>query len=443
MINTFKTLYKKEPENFAILVIMMASILFRIYYMLATSVYDMQHDVGTPYENYGHLGYISYLMQNHHLPDFDVREAFQFWHPPLHHFISAVFLSICWKLFPHLQGNWEPIQILPFIYITITIWILYRILKLWNIQGKALILTTLILAFHPRIITLSGSVNNDTLCVFLSFLAFYLALLWFRNSNWKYIISCAISIGLAMSSKGSAAILAFPIAFLFLVKLWQEKWPILKQLILFGIIALPLGMWWYVRNHIMFDMPLNYIYYMATDFIGYLGNVPVTERIFNFDPRYYNFQNLYLQFEGRYTDINPIIGLLKTAVFGQWHFNYNIYIKFFALPLLIFWIILCTLTLISIPSFFRKKAQTLHENISIILLFIIQFFVYYKFCLDYPFVWSMDFRYTLPLLICHGILIGHYMNSEMKFSKYIGYVCIGFAMLSCICFGLLGLTFIL
>ena len=441
MIHKLKTLRKEQPETFAIFIIMIASVLFRIYYMITTSVYDMQHDVGTPYDNYGHLGYIAYLMQNHQLPDFDVREAFQFWHPPLHHLASAIFLTICWKCLPFLEGNWEPIQILPFIYITISIWILYRILKLWNIQGKALIFTTLILAFHPRIITLSGSVNNDTLCVFLSFLAFYLNLLWYRNPSWKLMIGSAVSIGLAMSSKGSAAILAFPMAFLFLVKLWQKKWPVFKQLVVFGIVSLPLGMWWYVRNNILFGVPLNYIYYMATDFIGYLGHVPVADRIFNFDPHYYNFQNLYLQFEGRYTDINPIIGLLKTTVFGQWHFNYNVYIKFLALPLLITWVILSIITLAAIPSFLKKSKSILVESISVVLLFIVQFFVYYKFCLNYPFVWSMDFRYTLPLLICHGILIGHYMNSEMKFSKYIGYICVAFAGLSCICFGLLGLTF--
>lgn len=441
MINKIKTLRKEQPDTFVFLVIMAAGMAFRFIYMLYTSVYDMQHDIGTPYENYGHLGYISYLMQNWHLPDFDVREAFQFWHPPLHHFISALFLTITWRIFPFMQENWEPLQILPFIYITITIWVIYKILKLWNVHGKALFFTILIMAFHPRIITLSGSVNNDTLCVMLSFLAFYYALLWYQNPAYKTIIISAVSIGLAMSTKGSAAIMAFPMAFLFLIKLIKEKKQVFFQLVLFGMISLPLGMWWYIRNNILFGVPLNYIYYMSTDFIGYLGNVPLTERIFNFDPHYYNFQNLYLQFEGRYTDINPIIGLLKTTVFGQWHFNYNLYIKVFAYPLLLTWLVLVIVTFAAIPSFLQKNRNLLVENISIILLFIVQFVIYYKFCLDYPFVWSMDFRYTIPLLLCHGILISHYLKEERRFSKYIGYVCIAFAGLSCICFGLLGFTF--
>lgn len=78
MIHNFKTLRKEQPETFAIFIIMIASALFRLYYMITTSVYDMQHDVGTPYDNYGHLGYIAYLMQNHQLPDLMFEKHFSF-----------------------------------------------------------------------------------------------------------------------------------------------------------------------------------------------------------------------------------------------------------------------------------------------------------------------------------------------------------------------------
>lgn len=441
MLQKLKLLKKEQSDTFFILIIMTASLLFRLLYMISTSVYDMQHDIGSPYENYGHLGYISYLMQNRCLPDFDVRDAFQFWHPPLHHLISAVFLTICWNIFPFTQGNWELIQLLPCIYTTIIIFIIYKILKLWNTNGKALVFTTLVIAFHPRIITLSGSVNNDTLCTMLSFLAFYFTLLWYRKPSYRLIIFAAISIGLSMSTKGSAAIMALPMAFLFSAKLLKHKKQVFFQLVIFGFLSLPLGMWWYLRNNILFDVPLNYIYYMSTDFIGYLGNIPLKERIFNFNPHYYNFQNLYLQFEGTYMDSNPLIGLLKTTVFGQWHFNYNLYVKTFALPLLFSWFVLAVITLSSIPSFLKNEKPLFIENISIILLFIFQLVAYYKFCFDYPFVWSMDFRYTLPLLICHALLISHYLGSHKALSKYVEFFCLFFSGLSCLCFGLLCFTF--
>lgn len=429
----------QKQHLYTFLLIMVFSALIRIFFIYYTSVYDMQHDAGTPYENYGHLGYISYLMNHLHLPDFDVREAFQFWHPPLHHTISAIFLSLTWKLFPGQAGNYEPLQLLPFLYMTVCIWVIWKTLQLWNIQGKTLCFLTLLVAFHPTFITLSGSINSDALCTMFTFLAIYFALLWYRNSGYGLIIASALSIGLGMSSKGSAAMAAFPIAFLFLVKLIKEKGKVIPQLLVFAVISLPLGLWWYVRNYIAFGVPLNYIYYMSTDTVGYLADIPLWRRILDFDPRFFSYTNAYLQFEGRFTDVNPIIGLLKTAVFGQWRFNYNPYIKPFAYVLLLVFLALTVISFIGIPSFLKNKEYRV-ENISILILFAVQFISYYSFCLNYPFVWTMDFRYAIPLLLCQLLLIGEAVKERAILQKRTQWLCIGFTCLSIVCFTLLGCT---
>lgn len=434
-----KKLYVKK-ETYSFIIIMIISMLVRLYFIHYTSVYDMQHDAGTPNENYGHLGYIAYFMQNHHLPDFDVREAFQFWHPPLHHIMGAVFLNIVWNIFPTQIGNYEPLQLLSFVYITVSIWIIWKLLRLWNLKGKELLCATLLVAFHPTFITLSGSVNNDALCVMFTFLSIYFAILWYRNPSYRLIIACALSIGLGMSTKGMSAMAAFPMAFIFLAILIRKKGKVIGQLFLFAAISLPLGLWWYIRNYINFDVPVNYIYYMSTDAIGYLGNIPLRQRILDFDLRHFSFENLYLQFEGRYTDSNPIIGLLKTAVFGQWRFNYNVYIKPFAYLLLFIWIALVVISLLAIPEFLKKAKRNLIENISILILFTVQFISYYHFCISYPFVWTMDFRYAVPLLLCHCLLIGYFIKEHKRFQRGIYYLCLGFTALSVGCFFLLSFT---
>ena len=439
----FKFIDKIDSQKrhlYTFLLIMVSSALIRIFFIYYTSVYDMQHDAGTPYENYGHLGYISYLMNHLHLPDFDVREAFQFWHPPLHHTISAIFLSLVWKIFPGQVGNYEALQLLPFLYMTVCIWVIWKTLQLWNIQGKTLCFLTLLIAFHPTFITLSGSINSDALCTMFTFLAIYFALLWYRTPGYRLMIASALFIGLGMSSKGSAAIAAFPIAFLFLVKLIKEKGKVIPQLLVFAIISLPLGLWWYVRNYIAFGVPLDYIYYMSTDTVGYLADIPLWRRIFDFDPRFFSYTNTYLQFEGRFTDVNPIIGLLKTAVFGQWRFNYSPYIKPFAYILLFVWIALTMIALLGVPSFLLKNKEKRIENISVIILFVVQFASYYSFCLNYPFVWTMDFRYAIPLLLCQLLLIGEAVKSRTRLAKGTGYLCTAFTGLTVICFLLLGFT---
>ncbi len=429
-----------ENEKKVFIIIMILSFLVRLYYIAFISVYDMQHDVGTPEQNYGHLGYIAYYLQNWHFPDFDVREAFQFWHPPVHHIISAVFLVVIWAVFPGQTGNYEPLQLLPLLYITVCIWIVWKLLKIWDIKGTALTYSFLIIAFHPTFIILSGSVNNDALCFLFTLLSIYLSILWYQTPTFKLMIACALSIGLGMSTKGSAAIAAFPMAFLFLMGLIKHKGKVICQLLLFGLISLPMGLWWYIRNYILFGVPINYIYRTSTDFIGYLGEVPLWKRFFDFDPRRLSFQNLYVQFEGRFTEINPITALLKSTVYGQYWFNYNIYIKAVAYPLVFIWTALAGLSLYAVPGFVKKHKNFLIPTVSIIILFIIQFISYYSFCIEYPYVWTMDIRYAIPLLICHCLWLASFMETHPTWNKVVKYLSLSFVSITTFVFFLFTFT---
>ena len=430
-----------KNEKYFLLFVMVLSVLVRLYYICSISVFDMQHDVGTPDTYYGHLGYISYYMKNLQLPDFDVREAFQFWHPPLHHWVSAAFLAIIWKVFPGMHGNYEPLQLLPLLYITLCIWIVWKLLKLWGFQGAALYFPFLIIAFHPTFIILSGSVNNDALCFLFTILSVYLSLLWYRSPSIKLIIACALSIGLGMFSKGTAAIAAFPMAFIFLAGLFKYRMKVFGQLLLFGVISLPLGMWWYIRNYILFDVPINYIYRTSTDAIGYLGNVPTWKRVFDFDIRRFSFQNIYVQFEGRFTEVNPITALLKSAVYGQCWFNYNIYIRVVAYPLVFIWTVFTALSLYALPGLLKKSKEFFISNISIIILFVVQFISYYTFCIEYPFVWTMDIRYALPILVCHCLWLSAFTREHPSWEKVIKYFTYAFVAITLLVFFLFTFTF--
>lgn len=461
----------KKRDRLILLIIMGLSFLFRVFYISYVSVYDMQHDVGTPYEDYGHLGYISYLMREGHLPDFNVTECFQFWHPPFHHGISAVFLKLLWIVFPGIQGNYEPLQFLPLIYITITLYVIYKLLELWNIKGRPLLITMAVMAFQPTFIILSGSVNNDALCVLLSVMALWLGILWYKKPSFLLIILSALAMGFAMAAKGSAAVIAFPLAFLFLMGLIKYKVRIIPQLLLFGVISLPIGMGWYLRNYFLYDVPINYIYRTSTDAIGYLGDIPVWKRVLDFDPRRFSFQNIYVQFEGRFTEINPVIALIKSTVYGQQWFNYNIYIRIIAYPLVFIWIFYTIISASVLPFFVRgkrngKKGDKEHgnesgsdnkvknmtyeqeevegdnklESIGVIILFLVQFISYYSFSLSYPYVWTMDVRYAVPLLVCHALLLGEFIKTHPKWEKTIIYISCLFIILTVGCFTALSFT---
>lgn len=435
-----RNIIKNFINKYFFIIVMLASILLRFYYICFISVYDMQHDVGYPGENYGHLGYISYLLKNNYLPDFDVREAFQFWHPPLHHYISALLLKIIWFIFPTQNGNYESIQLLPLLYISVSLWVMWKIFHMWNFKENTIRIVFSLTAFHPTFIILSGSVNNDALCIMLSIISLYLSLLWYQKPDIKYMVAAALAVGLGMSAKGTTAVVAFPMAFIFLMGLGKYKKKVFFHLVIFGIISLPLGLWWYLRNYYLFDVPLNYIYRTSTDAVGYLADIPLWKRIVDFDIRRFSFQNVYIQFEGRYTEINPIIALLKSAVYGQCWFNYNIYIRIVMYPLVFIWTLLMGLSIYSIPSFYRRRKEHVVETLAIITLFGVQFISYYSFCLEYPYVWTMDIRYAVLLLLCNGLFLTEFIDTHPKWKQLINRLVIIFISITCVGFYLFSFT---
>ena len=75
--------------------------LLRLFYVLFSTIYERQYDIGqidldsAHTVSGGHLAYIQYLYQNWHLPDMDPTTVYQFHHPPLHHYICAVWMKLC------------------------------------------------------------------------------------------------------------------------------------------------------------------------------------------------------------------------------------------------------------------------------------------------------------------------------------------------------------
>ncbi len=82
------------------LLIVAAGVLLRLVYVLGRTIYDRQYDIGMidldagHTVSGGHLAYIQYLYENMRLPDMDPTTVYQFHHPPVHHFISALWFRL-------------------------------------------------------------------------------------------------------------------------------------------------------------------------------------------------------------------------------------------------------------------------------------------------------------------------------------------------------------
>lgn len=406
--------------------ILAAGLILRIIYISYTSVHVRQHDVHDFFQhNAGHAEYICYLYENRKLPDFDPRKIFQFYHPPLHHIICAAWLTIINKLGIAVETTGvKSLQVLTVLYSFFYTVFAYKSLKFFKLKNKTLELCTAIITFHPTLIILSGSLNNDMLSSLFGMAAIYYTLKWAKYRNWSDIILLAFSIGLGMFTKLSVGLLAPAVAAVFVyifLKHLDDYKKLIPQFAVFGIICVPIGLFWPVRNYVKFDVPLNYIPKLSKNSGQYIDKSAL-ERLLNWLP--YQFSSPFTQwtwFNDPYDEFNPVIALWKNAMFDEgYFFSRSVTLQSFCTALFFAGIIL---SLFSTAALFvmwcGKKKVRLDRKILLTGLSIIIFGNYIVFCLKYPHVCTENMRYCVPLIFAGAALIGIFIdNGAFVKNKY-------------------------
>ncbi len=257
---------KQLTENSQVFMILLLGVLLRCSYVLLSGLYDRQHDagaytgMGTSFVNPGHIGYIEYIYKFHKLPDLNPYELFAYYHPPLHHILSYLWLQFNIWLGVSEELAFENLQILPLLYSCLSMTVTWKILKVLEVKGNGLIIGLAFMAFHPATIIMAGSVNNDMLTILFMCLILLGALKWIRHKDLKHLITLALSIGFGMITKLNSAVLAIPLAILFLMHFLsvlgtRQKGMILKWIrnyCVFAAVVMPIGLSWIIRNLIRF-----------------------------------------------------------------------------------------------------------------------------------------------------------------------------------------------
>ena len=121
---------------------------------------------------------------------------------------------------------------------------------------------------------------------------------------------------------------------------------------------------------------------------------------------------------GGFFEHNPILGLLKTSLFGEFRLNEmsgcSELILFFSTLLFYINLVLVVMALISMFSliFRRKNAVDRLEKVFWITLFVTVFGSYIRFCFSFPHTCTMNVRYAMPLIVTGIISLGVYMQRK-------------------------------
>ena len=397
---------KKNMKKNIFYLIYIIGVLIRTIYILNTSVYVRGHDVGV-IGGLGHLAYIFNLFTTGKLP---INIAGQFYHPPFWHILASLWLSFN-KLFNmDIILSIEGIQILTLVLSSLTIVITNKICEKLKLKDLYRYLTISFMVVHPTMIILSGSINNDMLMIFLEFFIILKLIDWYNEPNFKNTICLGIVTGLCVMTKSNGAIMAIPILYVFIKKIWEnhhEKIKItdyIKKILLFGIISLPIGLWFQVRSLILFH---GYNPVLDLREYLYVGNHSIFSRFFTI-----NFSELF-DIPRVASDYNLPSYIIKSSLFGEFQFDnigiLRILLTSVCLLLIIIFIIF------TIRYLFKNKKNII---INILLItYITSLISMYIFNYIYPNGCSMDFRYIVITLLSSITLITYSLN-DIK-NKYI------------------------
>ena len=359
--------------------ILAAGFLLRFLYVLFSTIYERQYDIGAidltaeHTVSGGHLAYIQYLYQNGHLPDVDPTTVYQFHHPPFHYIVSAVWLRLASVFIREPRALEESLQVIPLICSLAVLTVLLKIVRQCGLRGRGGRIALSVFAFHPSLILLSGSVNNDGMGLLFTVLCIYEMIAWIKawsqeaaynggsgqlagndktsgkRQSWKHIVLLAVYLGFGIMTKQSVAELAFPIGIIFAAEFFRTVYEecraesrheepagqskpemitntvrggrfrstglLLAQYAIFLLISIPAAMWFYIRNYIRYRMPLVWVYTLPEDSWQYVGNVPVQYRFLMPKPSDLMDNIRHFQIGCGY---NVWMQIFRTSVLGEW-----------------------------------------------------------------------------------------------------------------------------
>ena len=395
-----------------IFVLLCAGFVLRIAYALYTGYTIRAHDVSNVTSGNGHMGYIQYIAHNLSLPD---SNRSQFYHPPLHHILAALVYRVLEKGGMEAVIIAEKLQFLTMFYSCATMVVCDRLFAECKLSDKARALADAVIVFHPSFLQLGGDLNNDMLALLLACCSVLFFVKWWNDDTRTGALAlCGLFLGLSMMTKISGVMLAFPYAVAFLRKLWEHKkrlWPPLRQYLIFGFISVPIGMWYPIRNLLLFKQALTYVPRLSDTSSQYIGNYSALQRLFTVSSE---------QLASPYQEIkaysyNIPLSMFKTSLFGEAVGSYSKGMQggIWAHVLFVVSVMLAAIALIYMLMNLKQKSlnkDPMHAVWTVMWASLM--FSYVLFCFKYPHVCSQDFRYLVILVPVGALYLGKLLDEN-------------------------------
>lgn len=448
---------KRISVTAKITVLLIIGYILKVGYPLGTICKNRQHDV---WGDTSHEGYAWIIYTTGKLP---TTNEWQFYHPPLNAFVQATFMrffdaltQLVQKIIPSFsidgylagQGSTEAYRyylfsscsILSVFYSFVASFIMVKTLIAMGLKGNGLVIGSAVVILFPNLIVFAGALNNDPLAFMFQTLAIYKCVKWWKcGKSWGDMLFCGLFIGLGMNTKLNSAIVALPIAFVFIYEFVRSCGKkenalslktIIFQFIAFVTVCAPIGLWFSVYAKIRFGQELGYIAgeeglnpYLSTS-----GHSFVSRFLICFDKEQYTeiWARPFIDgTTGQMNHYNILNYAIRTALMGEYSY-YNF--EFFASNGIIFSFVFLALLLASfvfyIVYFAKKDLKGDGEKervldfifVAILVLGLIGSFVLFN--VKMPYACTQDFRYIMPFILVFAYALGTMNNRSAEMNKF-------------------------
>ena len=338
---------KKMKWRYAFLIIFTLGALVRIAYACSTdNIFTRQYDVWSNYYT-GHYSITMHIYTDWHLPELrngSLDSSYQMYHPKFSHYTYAIIMHINSLFFGKDRPDfvlYESIRIFTSGLMIINMYVGYLIFKESFKNNVAIFVGTAFVVFAPQLIRFAASSNNDTMLYFFLFLSVLFAVRFYKRDGWVNILLCAFSIGMAMGSKLSGALIAVPVDIFFIYKfvrlffdykdkeMWRKVLMLLAYYSAFLLICAPIGLFWPIYNLKNYNQPFTYVFHNLNKGLLIPEDYTFADRYL-----YFSFETFFASMfrqgwnTGKYVvDYNMYTNMLKTSLFGE--FSYEDPLLFF------------------------------------------------------------------------------------------------------------------
>lgn len=403
----------QDKEQILIVYIMVLGCIMRIGYMLYTPCNIRSHDLGElSQEASGHAGYILTLIETGHLP---TKNSNQLYQQPFYYIVSAL-VSIGLN---KIIGKTEPYDLVNAAKTVscfascISLIGVYKLCQFVKLKKSTIKWVIALIAFLPNFYLMGGRVNADALTTYFMIMLLLYTFYWQQEPSWKNTFLLAFLYGFAVMTKISCGLMALFTAFvMFLAMLKTVKmrkgWlKLTAKLAVFGTVSLPLGLWFSVRNYLLFKQKFTYVPKIGAASKMYCGDVPFVQRFIAIGIK----EIFSTPYADPWTNDNYPAYLIKTAVFGEFTFNEKGFIPIILLFTNVLLVLIAVLSAIYLVGWVKEQKRLI---LSLTGTWLLIYAFSIRFNTIYPYGCSMDFRYIAVSAVIGALLIGMTYEAVQK-----------------------------